>query len=94
MVFLFVFKVVHYVVSGGLIILILFQTGKSRGMVGVFGGYGSDQVFSAPGKVIFVKKLIVVFACIFLINSLVLTKLSKKANWVSVVDSQFKNQIK
>jgi preprotein translocase subunit SecG len=78
------------VVSVGLIILILFQTGKSRGMVGVFGGYGSDQIFSAPGKVVFIKKLIVGLACTFLISSLVLAKLSKSANWVSVVDSQFK----
>ncbi|MDR3281455.1 MAG: preprotein translocase subunit SecG [Endomicrobium sp.] len=82
--FLFILKVIHCIVSGGLILLVLFHIGKSRGMIGIFGGYDSEQIFNIPSKMAFVKKLVVVLACLFLVSSLVLTKLSKTVNWVSV----------
>ncbi|MDR0800566.1 MAG: preprotein translocase subunit SecG [Endomicrobium sp.] len=72
----FIFKIVHYAMCVGLILVVLIQSGKSGGMAGIFGGGGSDQIFNAPSGVAFIKKLTVFMACIFLFTSLMLTKLS------------------
>jgi len=76
-----VVEVVHYVVCAGLIIIVLLQAGKSGGMAGIFGGGGgSDQIFNAPSGMAFIKKVTVVFACIFVITSITMTKLSTSSS--------------
>jgi preprotein translocase subunit SecG len=80
----FAFKLVHYCVCIGLISVVLLQAGKSGGMVGIFGG-GSDQIFNAPSGVVFIKKLTIIMACIFLFTSLMLTKFSTNISMMSVV---------
>jgi preprotein translocase subunit SecG len=81
----FAFKFVHYTVCIGLVLVVLLQAGKSGGMAGIFGGGGSDQIFNAPSGMAFIKKLTVVMACIFLLTSLMLTKLSTNISMMSVV---------
>jgi len=82
----FILQVVHYLACAGLILIVLLQAGKSGGMAGIFGGGGSDQIFNAPSGMAFIKKLTVIMACVFMITSLTLTKLSTKMNMMSVVD--------
>ncbi|MDR3253412.1 MAG: preprotein translocase subunit SecG [Endomicrobium sp.] len=82
----FVLKFVHYSVCAGLILIVLLQAGKSGGMAGIFGGGGSDQIFNAPSGVAFIKKLTIVMACVFLITSLMLTKLSTNVGLMSVAN--------
>ncbi|MCA6071087.1 MAG: preprotein translocase subunit SecG [Endomicrobium sp.] len=82
----FAFKFVHYVVCIGLIAVVLLQAGKSGGMAGIFGGGGSDQIFSAPSGVAFIKKLTIVMACIFLFTSLMLTRISTNMSMMSIVN--------
>ncbi|MCL2484538.1 MAG: preprotein translocase subunit SecG [Endomicrobia bacterium] len=82
----YLLQFVHYTVCAGLIIVILFQAGKSGGMAGIFGGGGSGEIFNAPSGMAFIKKLTIVMACIFIFTSLVLTKLSTNMNMMSVVD--------
>jgi preprotein translocase subunit SecG len=79
----YAFKVIHYAMCAGLILIILLQTAKSGGMSGIFGGSGSDQIFDAPSRMAFVKKLTVFMSCIFMFTSLILTKFSPA---VSVVN--------
>jgi preprotein translocase subunit SecG len=78
-----VFKVIHYMMCVGLILVILLQTAKSGGMTGIFGGSGSDQIFNAPTRMAFIKKVTVFMACIFLFTSLILTKLSPAASVIN-----------
>jgi preprotein translocase subunit SecG len=67
----------------GLVLIILLQAAKSGGMTGIFGGNGSDQIFNAPSRMAFIKKVTIFMACIFLFTSLMITKLSPA---VSVVN--------
>ena len=78
--------VFHYVVCFSLIIIVLFQAGKSGGMAGLFGGGGSDQLFSAPSGMAFIKKVTVVMVCIFMFTSLTLTLFSSRVSMMSVID--------
>jgi preprotein translocase subunit SecG len=60
----------------GLVLIILLQASKSGGAAGILGGDGSDQIFNAPSRMAFIKKLTIFMACIFLVTSLMLTKFS------------------
>ncbi|MCL2798725.1 MAG: preprotein translocase subunit SecG [Endomicrobia bacterium] len=82
----YLLQFVHYTVCVGLILIVLLQAGKSGGMAGIFGGGSSDQIFNAPSGMAFIKKLTIVMACIFIFTSLVLTKLSTRMSFSSVVD--------
>ncbi|BAV58705.1 protein translocase subunit SecG [Candidatus Endomicrobiellum trichonymphae] len=70
------FKFIHYTICAGLVLVILLQTAKSGDMAGIFSGGGSDQIFNAPSRMAFIKKVTILMACIFLFTSLMLTKLS------------------
>lgn len=70
------FKFVHYMTCGGLVLVILLQAAKTGGMGGVFGGGGSDQIFNAPSRMAFIKKMTIFMGCMFLFTSLMLTKFS------------------
>ena len=80
------FQAVHYFVCAGLIIVVLLQAGKSGGMAGIFGGGGSDQIFNAPSGMAFIKKLTIVMAVIFMITSVLLTRISTRMNMMSVMN--------
>lgn len=78
-------SIVHYVVCAGLILIVLLQAGKSGGMAGIFGGGSSDQLFNAPSGMAFIKKITIVMACVFIVTSITLTKLSTNISTRSVV---------
>ncbi|MEA3506775.1 MAG: preprotein translocase subunit SecG [Elusimicrobiota bacterium] len=56
-----------------LILVILLQQGKGGGMASLFGGgSGMDDMLSAPGSDIVLKKITVTLAAVFLLSSLIL----------------------
>ncbi len=76
----------HFIVCIALIAIVLLQAGKGGGMAGIFGGGGSDQIFSAPSGMAFIKKVTVVCAVVFMLTSLTLTMLSSKISMASVIN--------
>lgn len=68
--------IVHIFASICLILIVLLQTGKGGGLSGLFGGGGSETVFSGSGGNIFLKKVTAILAVIFMCTSLLLTLVS------------------
>ncbi len=69
--------VVHIIVSICLILIVLLQVGKGASLSGLFGGGGGGEaIFGGGGGDVFMKKLTVVFAILFLCTSLTLTIIS------------------
>jgi preprotein translocase subunit SecG len=77
---------VHYLGCVGLIGLILLQAGKGADMGAAFGG-ASQTVFGGRGPATFLSKLTTFTAILFLITSISLAQLSKKATVKSVIDA-------
>ena len=86
MIFYYMVVTLHFIVCIALIAIVLLQAGKGGGMAGIFGGGGSDQIFSAPSGMAFIKKVTVVCAVIFMLTSLTLTMLSSKISMASVIN--------
>ncbi|GAB1401478.1 hypothetical protein MASR1M68_03890 [Elusimicrobiota bacterium] len=76
----------HFIVCIALVAIVLLQAGKGGGMAGIFGGGGSDQIFSAPSGMAFIKKVTVVCAVVFMLTSLTLTLLSSRISMASVMN--------
>ena len=76
----------HYFVCTFLIVLILLQAGKGAYMGAAFGG-ASQTVFGGRGPATFLSKLTAIIAVMFLITSISLAQLSKKASVKSVLDT-------
>ena len=76
----------HCIVCFALIVIVPLQAGKSGGMAGIFGGGGSDQIFSAPSGMAFIKKVTIGCAIVFMVTSLTLTLMSTRVSLKSVVD--------
>ncbi|MCB4791007.1 MAG: preprotein translocase subunit SecG [Elusimicrobia bacterium] len=76
--------VLHVIVCIGLVLIVLLQSGKGGGIAGLFGGGGSDQLFSAPSGMIFIKKVTVVMAIVFILTSLFLTISTSRREFSSV----------
>ncbi|MFH2070407.1 MAG: preprotein translocase subunit SecG [Elusimicrobiota bacterium] len=81
------FIVLHVVVSLLLILVVLIQTGKAGGIGGIFGGSGSEQLFSTPSGSVFLKKTTLVLAAAFLVTTIGLTLISYRTS-VETVTSQ------
>lgn len=64
---------IHIVACISLILIVLLQAGKGSGISGLFGGGGSDQLFSASSGMAFIKKITIVMAVVFMLTSLILT---------------------
>jgi 16S rRNA (cytidine1402-2'-O)-methyltransferase len=47
--------ILHVIACVSLILIVLLQAGKGSGIAGLFGGGGSDQLFSAPSGMAFIK---------------------------------------
>lgn len=78
--------VFHYFICAFLIVLILLQAGKGADMGAAFGG-ASQTVFGGRGPATFLSKLTTIAAVLFLITSISLAQLSKKASVRTVLDS-------
>ena len=69
--------VIHIIVSVCLVLIVLLQVGKGASLSGLFGGgSGSEAIFGGGGGDVFMKRLTVVFAILFLFTSLTLTIIS------------------
>lgn len=78
--------VFHYFICTFLIVLILLQAGKGADIGAAFGG-ASQTVFGGRGPATFLSKLTTVAAVLFLITSISLAQMSKKASVKSVLDT-------
>jgi preprotein translocase subunit SecG len=90
----FISKIIHYSVCIGLVLIVLLQTGKNGGMMGIFGSGESNKFFNAHSGEAFMKKSTTVMACIFLITSIMLTKISASIELISVTEKTFSNSTK
>ena len=86
MILYYLIVTLHFIVCVALIIIVLLQAGKGGGMAGIFGGGGSDQIFSAPSGMAFIKKVTVGCAIVFAITSLTLTLMSSRVSMQSVIN--------
>jgi len=86
MILYYIVITLHFIVCAALIVIVLLQAGKSGGMAGIFGGGGSDQIFSAPSGMAFIKKVTVGCAIVFMVTSLTLTLMSTRVSMKSVID--------
>lgn len=79
--------VIHIIVSIGLILVVLLQTGKGADMGAVFGG-SSATIFGSSGAGNFLTRLTTGMAIVFMITSLTLGYFSGKKPASSIFDSQ------
>ena len=77
--------VVHIIVSIGLILVVLLQTGKGADMGAVFGG-SSSTIFGSSGAGNFLTRMTTGMAIVFMITSLTLGYFSGKRASSSVFD--------
>jgi preprotein translocase subunit SecG len=73
----FVMLILHVVVSLILMVVVLLQSGKGRGLAGAFGGGGGNQtLFGGRGAVDFLGKATWVLGAAFMFTSLTLAVLT------------------
>ena len=77
----------HVIACVGLIMIVLLQSGKGGGIAGLFGGGGSDQLFSAPSGMVFIKKVTVAMAILFIFTSLFLTVFTARQEYSSILQN-------
>lgn len=75
---------IHTICSFLLLAVILLQPSKSGGLSGMFGG-GGTSFFGGKGAAPFLTKITVVLACVFIVSSAVLTKMSASTRRISAV---------
>ena len=79
--------IVHVIVSIGLILVVLLQTGKGAEMGAVFGG-SSSTIFGSSGAGNFLTRLTTGMAIVFMITSLKLGYFSGRRSSTSVFDTR------
>lgn len=79
--------IVHVIVSIGLILVVLLQTGKGAEMGAVFGG-SSSTIFGSSGAGNFLTRLTTGMAIVFMITSLTLGYFSGRRSSTSVFDTR------
>lgn len=83
-----IITVVHVVVSIGLILVVLLQTGKGAEIGAVFGGGSSSTIFGSSGAGNFLTKLTTGMAVIFMMTSLTLGYFAGQKPSASIFDSR------
>jgi len=79
--------ILHVIVSIGLILVVLLQTGKGAEMGAVFGG-SSSTIFGSSGAGNFLTRLTTGMAIVFMITSLTLGYFSGRHSSTSVFDTR------
>ncbi len=77
--------IIHIIVSLGLIVIVLLQTGRGADIGAVFGG-SSATIFGSSGAGNFLTRLTTGFAIVFMITSLTLGYFSGKKPTSSILD--------
>ena len=78
-------SIFHLLVTLGLILIVLLQSGKGADIGAAFGGGSSQTVFGGRGAATFLSKLTSALAILFMLTSLTLTILSSQRGVSSVV---------
>ncbi len=78
--------VIHIIVSLGLILVVLLQTGRGAEMGAVFGG-SSSTIFGSSGAGNFLTRLTTGMAIVFMLTSLTLGYFTGKAPTTSIFDT-------
>src|SRR5690349_24660930 len=78
--------IIHVIVSVGLILVVLLQTGKGAEVGAVFGG-SSSTIFGSSGAGNFLSRLTTIMAGVFMITSLTLTYTGARRLSSTVFDS-------
>ncbi len=76
--------ILHIFICILLIISVLLQLGQMGGFSGIFGG-GVDQIFSVSSGSIFMKKVTIVLAILFVLTTIALTIFSSRSGFETVV---------
>src|SRR4051794_2640850 len=79
--------IIHVIVSIGLILVVLLQTGKGAEMGAVFGG-SSSTIFGSSGAGNFLTRLTTGMAIVFMITSLTLGYFSGRRSSTSIFDTR------
>jgi preprotein translocase subunit SecG len=79
--------IIHVIVSIGLILVVLLQTGKGAEMGAVFGG-SSSTIFGSSGAGNFLTRVTTGMAIVFMITSLMLGYFSGRHSSTSVFDAK------
>jgi preprotein translocase subunit SecG len=80
--------VIHIIVSVCLILIILLQVGKGASLSSLFGGGGGEAIFGGAGGDVFMKRLTVIFAILFIFTSLTLTVISVRRPLSTIIYKQ------
>ena len=78
---------VHILVSLGLIVVVLLQTGKGTDMGAAFGGGSSTTVFGSSGAGNFLTRLTTGMAVVFMLTCLTLGYFAEQGTGTSIFDS-------
>ncbi len=80
-----VLSIFHLLVTLGLILIVLLQSGKGADIGAAFGGGSSQTVFGGRGAATFLSKLTSALAILFMLTSLTLTILASQRGASTVV---------
>ena len=78
----------HLLISLGLVLIVLLQSGKGADIGAAFGGGSSQTVFGGRGAATFLSKLTSAFAILFMLSSLSLAILSSQTGTSSVIEDR------
>jgi len=60
----------HFIITVGLIVVVLMQADKGSGLSGAFGGGASQTIFGSTGGIDFIGKITTTLAILFMLTSL------------------------
>ena len=80
--------VFHLMVTLGLILVVLLQSGKGADIGAAFGGGSSQTVFGGRGAATFLSKVTSALAILFMLTSLTLTILASQRGSYSVIGNE------
>jgi len=78
-------SIFHLLVTVGLILIVLLQSGKGADIGAAFGGGSSQTVFGGRGAATFLSKVTSALAILFMLTSLSLTVMVSQRRGASVV---------
>jgi preprotein translocase subunit SecG len=78
-------SLLHALIAGGLILIVLLQSGKGADIGAAFGGGSSQTVFGGRGAATFLSKATTVLAILFMVMSIALTLLASQRGGTTVV---------
>ena len=85
--------ILHVIISIGLVVTVLLQSGKGGGLAGTFGGGEVEAVFGSRGIASRLTKLTSIFAVLFFLSCIMLALVSTpKQAGKSAIQESLKNQ--